>query len=246
MHTTTNLGLDVVDSSDNVSSYPTVNAQAMGVLDTLPLFTTVTDKTVSATLTWGQSVVASPSTTMTLPTITAGVMVAVTALSTVTGATPVTITGAASSIFGLGLNGVTSFTLGSPGAHVVLQSDGTHWYVVGGQQDTGWVALSTMSLNVNLAAAGSITPAARVLGDRVMLRGALNVGVSGLASSATLFTLPAAFRAPNGGQPLIGVNRSSTQGAAILNVVSGGGCSISLTFANNDQILPDGTTWSLT
>lgn len=38
MHTTSRLALDVVDGTDNVSSFPTVNIQQMGVLDTAALY----------------------------------------------------------------------------------------------------------------------------------------------------------------------------------------------------------------
>jgi hypothetical protein len=40
---------------------------------------------------------------------------------------------------------VTSFSAGIYGGAVLLESDGTNWYLVAGLQDTGWQALSFTS-----------------------------------------------------------------------------------------------------
>jgi hypothetical protein len=127
-----------------------------------------------------------------LPTATAGALVAITALNTVTGATPVTVTGAASSIFGIGMGGVTSFSLGTAGSYAVLQSDGTHWYVIAGGQDSGWVAV-TLATNIGQIA-GSYVPAARLRGDRVELAGGVQNNTGVAITAATIATIPAGLR----------------------------------------------------
>ena len=100
----------------------------MTTLDAFSLLTAVVVNSTSATVARGQSVVASPGTTQTLPAATANAMVAITASSTVTGASPVTVAG--SHIYGIGLNNASSITLSAAGACVILQSDGTNWYVL--------------------------------------------------------------------------------------------------------------------
>jgi hypothetical protein len=142
----------------------------------------------SVTARCGQCIVAAPSTTVTLPSPLANpnAMVAVQANASVTGATPVTVSGTL--IQGLGLTNAASFLLGAPGASVALQSDGTNWRIVSGRQDTGWVNLS---LGTGMATHGSETPGGRLVGDRVFLRGAID---QSSGSAATLGTLPASMK----------------------------------------------------
>jgi hypothetical protein len=71
---------------------------------------------------------------------------------------------------------------------VLLSSDGTNWIMNAGQQDTGWVNLS---LGSGATAGSGFTPAARLRGTTVSLRGALV-----LTSSSTIGSLPGASYAP--------------------------------------------------
>ena len=94
-------------------------------------------------------------------------------------------------IYGLGMTsaGVASFTLGTYGATATLLSlDGTSWWVVAGQQDSGW--LTTGLANSWANALG--TWGYRLVGNRVYLRGDLHSG----ANNSSPFTLPSGFRPP--------------------------------------------------
>ena len=97
----------------------------------------------SLTASSGDWIVASPGVTILLPPPSLNALIAITAASTVVGATPVTVNGTA--IFGPGLpsGGTTSFVLGSDVASVLLQSNGFQWIMIAGQQDTGWDAIPT-------------------------------------------------------------------------------------------------------
>lgn len=152
----------------------------------------------------GECVVASLNTTINLPTPTSEHdFIRVLGATTVTGAAPVAINrGGAALIFGKGLSlsGVTSVKLGTPTAFVDLFSwDGTNWLIVGGEQDTGWVALT---LKAGVSAAGSTTPAARLKGDTVYIQGQITHpgGASAFATAAfvpTVLTWRTAVEASN-------------------------------------------------
>lgn len=238
-NTTTNLGLVQPLTTDAPSELRIAITSNATTLDPLSLLTGVVTNAVSATIARGQSVVASPSTTQTLPAATAGALVAVTASSTVTAASPVTIAGSA--IYGLGLNNASSFLLGSPGAHVVLQSDGTHWYVIGGQQNTGWVPL-TLATNIG-ARSPLYTPAARVIGDTVTLRGGFQNNTGGTTSAFFQWaTVPAACIPAS----TVECSVFATQVGTELQVVTGtGALKIDAAVAAGGQVAFDGANYSL-
>lgn len=109
----------------------------------------------------------------TLPTgISTGAYIRAVADTTASGTSPVTITaGVGQKIYGLGLAaaGASSFKLGAPGAHVDLISfDGTNWWIEGGEQDSGWIAV---------VAGGGVSAAAytRLRGNTVTGRGFMTV-----------------------------------------------------------------------
>lgn len=114
--------------------------------------------------------------------------------SGVSGSAPVTVqVTSGSKIYGkgLGVSGVTSFLLGTPGAFAWLFSyDGTNWRIVHGAQDTGWVACT---LPAGCASYGD-TLAARKIGDMIDLKGGVQDNTGGTVT--TVFTLPA-FAAPS-------------------------------------------------
>ena len=83
----------------------------------------------------------------------------------------------------------TSFLLGTPNASVLLQFNGVNgtWEIISGQQDTGWVALSTYYTAGTLTYSG--TPSYRIIGDRVWFKDAVYPG-----TGLNIATLPSAAR----------------------------------------------------
>lgn len=89
-------------------------------------------------------------------------------------------------INGIGLFVATGLQLGRFGSFVLLQCDGANWWVIAGQQDSGW---SPLTLAGGTPDVGAYVPAARRLGDIVYLRGAFtNSAVIG--AGGTLATVP--------------------------------------------------------
>lgn len=242
---TTNLGLLEPVGSDAPSELRIAIATNATTIDPYSFLTATVSNTGSASVTRGQSVIASPSTTQTLPSASAGALVAITALSTVTGATPVTVSG--SKIYGVGLSNASTFLLGTPGAHAVLQSDGTNWYVVGGQQDTGWVALS---LSTGMTATGgsnftsAYTPSARLIGSRVWLKGAIQQGSTG-NSGSSIATVPLASMYPASQAGINATQQNTTQetiAATALRVNTSG---VLASSSGTSGTGANGMTWSL-
>lgn len=138
-------------------------------LDKWPLYPTTA--TASRSLVAGESALANPSTTLTLPSAPSqGDAVRVVPGSAVTGSAQVTVAASGGKVInGKGLSAASSFVLGIPFAFVTLQYDGTAWQIVEGQRDTGWVPLT---LSTGWAAtSGTWVPAARLCGDSVAMRG---------------------------------------------------------------------------
>lgn len=138
---------------------------------------TPTSTSTSKTAASGQCMVVTGSSavTITLPSHSSGQRLKIVNLST--GGTTVSGT----NIDGVGLSAASSFPLGTVGASAELFDDGTNWYIVAGQQDTGWVAL-TLSTNWN-AYAGAYAPAYRLAGNVVYLSGACTNNTGGVSSS---------------------------------------------------------------
>jgi hypothetical protein len=133
--------------------------------------------------------------TITLPTATAGATVGVIAQANVAGTAQVTIAGTGGAlIYGvgtIGAGGAASILLGTLGAGVILQADGTNWFIIGGQQDTGWVSL-VLGTNI-IAAAGHYVPSARLQGDTVRLKGAMT-NTAPTSANTLWATVPAGLR----------------------------------------------------
>ena len=126
-----------------------------------------------------------------MPTHAKGQMCAVSNYST----DGTTVSG--SSIQGVGLSSASSFPLGTVGASAVLLDDGTSWRFLAGQQDSGWVALTSLLAGSIGAFSGTYTPAIRVRGDEARMRGALqnNTGAGWTTGTGTIMgSLAAAFR----------------------------------------------------
>lgn len=125
--------------------------------------------------------------TVNLPAPAQSTSVTVLAGPLVSGSNRISISYASPNIFGQGLPGVgvATFYLGYGGSYVTLTSDGISWYIVRGAQDTGWQALSLAGALTQQ----DYTPAARLIADRVLLRGSVTT-TSGFGVGATVFTVP--------------------------------------------------------
>lgn len=171
----------------------------------LALRTVSTNTTAAA----GQLINATGVTTITLPAPASNAIVGL-----FSGSTALTINAAGGSIIGAGATaGVASIQLSMNGAHALLMADGSNWFIVGGQQDTGWVSLaSSFPANVS-ATAGAYAPSVRLLGDRVMLKGAVSTAAG--FTGGGLLTVPALFR------PAATIGTATT-GAAGLTITTAG------------------------
>ncbi len=142
-----------------------------------PMYLTPVSTAVNVTAVAGQLVQATAgSITVTLPaTPSAGDTVGVYVTAAVTGATPVTVSGGTHTITGDGFT-ATSFPLGTQFSHALLEWTGTAWRVIGGQQDTGWMALTPVSPVASGGGDDTIAAAMRLRGDTVQMRGQLATG----------------------------------------------------------------------
>lgn len=143
---------------------------------------------------------------------------------------------------GFGISGVSSFTLGTSAAAVVLLADGSNWHVVGGYQDTGWV---TPSFATNVAAAaGFFPPSSRLRGDVVRLKGQMvnNTGAS-ILSGATWATLPANMAPSLALDGLLASDSGGVQGR--ISITTGGVLSYSGNVASTARLRLDGITYTL-
>lgn len=151
----------------------------------------VTSKTTTYAAAVGDLVLCTGSFVVTAPAPVANGVFGVYAVSGMTGASAITITRhATDGFYGLGMTGATNCYLGIPGSYVVFESNGTNWVTVSGQQDTGWVAIPPPGGYTT--ASGYYTPATRLIGDTVLMRG-IHTNGSGIPSSYNT-TLATIFR----------------------------------------------------
>ena len=197
---------------------------------------------VSVTAGSGDLVVPTTSVTVTLPTAPAvNTVVGVVVGYGATGASAVTVNRAGSAtIYGVGLSGATTLALGTGGAQVVLQFDGTNWAIVSGQQDTGWVPMS-LSTNITTGT-GTGVAATRLLGDRVFLRGHLTNNTGGSVSASTIATITTAHRLSVNTQTPIAV---SNPAVLSLQILTDGTISPTSNWFNTALMWLDGVSYSL-
>lgn len=179
------------NESDNPDVAADMKSLALS-LETTPLFPTTA--TSSRTSVAGESVVVSPSQTLTTASSPAkGDRIQIIAHPSVTAATPVTVAiGGSKVVNGVGLTSATSFLLGAPGAKATIQYDGTTWRMIAGEQDTGWVAVTSFASGWSSASGYPL--AGRIRGDALKIRGgAAYTGVT-LSGTVVFFNLPAACR----------------------------------------------------
>lgn len=97
----------------------------------------------------------------------------------------VTVSG--TNIQGAGLSSASSFPLGSVGASAVLLDDGTNWLMIEGEQDSGWMTITSFAAHVS---AGSPSPQVRLVGTQVRGRGELSFDSTGVSTNSTICTFP--------------------------------------------------------
>jgi hypothetical protein len=183
----------------------------------------------------GDLVMCTTGITVTLPLPTVGLLVGVEALSTVTGAAPVSITTPSGLIFGLGIGvgfaGSATMTLGRPGSRVTLKADGTNWYVTEGAQDTGWIAMPLSGDFTDFGAPYMVSQYRKVA-DQVMTRGLVKKTNTNALTNEVVATFPTGFR------PTATLNSfvqkaaldNATNGYALLDVNNAGQLFISVGF----------------
>ena len=135
----------------------------------------------------------TPGLTATLPAPTQGVTLGVFNVGG-TAASPTMVTASSGDIYGPGAGSASSILLGASDAFVVLTGTGTNWLITAGQQDTGWIPLSTYLTNSWASAGGPGTGATvaafRKQGNIVRFGGEVASGSSTTMSTA----IPAAYR----------------------------------------------------
>jgi hypothetical protein len=101
-----------------------------------------------------------------------------------------TVAGGGSLIYGEGAAGVSSIALGGSLSYAIFQSFASTWVIVSGQQDSGWQAASIASG----FSSGGYGAAARMVGDRVWLRGTVTNNSGSTSSGVTVATIPSGLR----------------------------------------------------
>jgi hypothetical protein len=234
----TDTGLVYVGTGTTWTAFATTNiARGQIVAGAGNLRTTT--KSASYTAADGDYVIVTASCTITLPTPAANAIVGIVAGSAITGSAPVTITTSTGQMkLDAPSSVATSITLGIAGAYIVLQADGTNWYPVAGQSDTGWVPL-TLGSGIT-AVAGDYTPAARLIGDGVELRGEIQ---GSWGSGATLATVAyVSMRPASSPAPSVSVWNGGSYIAQALNVSTGGAFSV-LSAISSGAIYLDGVRY---
>ena len=181
---------------------------------------TPVSQSTSTTAVDGRIYICTSNLTITLPTAAAGLAVGVFSFPP----TVVTIAGGGPIIYGLGLTNASSITLGAAFAYVMLECDGTNWYVISGANDTGWVNLA---LPANWIQRGLWTPAVRRVGEWVYMRGSINQSQS-VAQSYSGTVPDSRFYSSSGfvSFPVSVIGSSTTAGGMTVDV------SGNLTFVN--------------
>lgn len=200
----------------------------------------------------GDIVLANPASgniTVTLPSAATSTTVTVYAGAAISGTNQITVSRAGgATISGVGVAGTTSFLLGTAGAYAVLASDGTNWFIVSGQQDTGWLNL-TLTGSVSGAGGTFYSPSSRQRGDEIRLKGAMLNGTgSTIASGSAWATLPTGITAP-ARTVLTAASESATSPpttATTLAVSSAGAISVSVGVVNGGTVALDSVTYNTT
>lgn len=188
----------------------------------LPPGLTFTAKSATYTAVSGDYVIATGSFVVTLPTPTAGRVVGVRSVNG-TGAAPVTISTPSGAILGKGVPaGGTAILLGTPGANVQLQADGTNWHVIAGEQDSGWIAFPYAAFWHDFSGGNYQLGGYRKVAGIVSFRGLVQINTGG---GATIGTIPAGYRPPRDCNSFVCKSAldAATNGYSLVDVNAGTG-----------------------
>jgi hypothetical protein len=185
----------------------------------------------------GDFVQMTGSHTVTLPApSTAGRIVGVLSVNG-TGAAPCTVSTPSGTILGPGVAAAaTSFLLGTAGAYAIVQSDGTNWNIVAGQQDSGWIQPSLG----NSWTGTTVQPTYRLLGTIVYNRGEYSPGGT---SGTSPFTFPAGYRPAATVFVTAGGIIATTPSACLVQVSTAG--VVTIYYAATTTNLGDGYSFSV-
>lgn len=171
--------------------------------------------------------------TATLPTHSAGQIIGLTSVNG-TGASPLTVSCATNGgdILGEGMPASTqTVPLGSPGASITLEDDGTNWNIIAGTIDTGWIATGQGS-GWNATACYW-----RQIGSQVSIAGS-RVTTSGFNNTAC-FAAPSGW---TGGPPAPGTPENGVSVSRWVIATQGGTYPGSLYYSTNWLIYFGGDT----
>jgi hypothetical protein len=181
--------------------------------------------------------------TIDLPTPVSGATIGVKKVDAAAGTITISTAATSGYILGPGVPAnATSIQCSAYGAYVELQADGTNWHIVGGQQDSGWIALTSLFANSWASVAGPATgntvAGYRITGNVVRLGGRIGTG----ASNTQAFTLPAGYR------PLYlvefpGITTVTTISAGLVLITPAGACTVNNGAGTIPQL--DGITFTV-
>jgi hypothetical protein len=201
-------------------------------------------KTASYNAVPGDYVLMSGAHPVVLPTPTAGSIIGAKSTDG-TGAAPATVTSAANggTILGPGVAAAaTSILLGTPGAFVILEADGTDWHIIAGQQDSGWIQPALL----NSWTGGTNGPVSyRLTANVVRFKGLFSpAGTNATAA----FNLPAGYRPPGAYSPIVNLP-TVTPGieciAQIAGAATGAGAGNFIIFSASPDTTLDGVTYTV-
>jgi hypothetical protein len=131
--------------------------------------------------------------TFDLPSPTAGICIAFKKVDSGAGGNTITASSGVILGPGCGSGGASSIPVSALGANVELMADGTNWHIIGGAQDSGWLAFSYSNSWVSNSGPGAAGTVAgyRITGNIVRLGGSIKTGASG---SAPCTALPVGYR----------------------------------------------------
>lgn len=188
----TDVHIDMIFDTDLVTTYAAGPTGATGPTGPSVMPLTFVSKSANYTAVPGDYVQMSGTFTVTLPSpTTANLMVGVRNVIDrgVGGGGPTTVSTPSGAIIGPGVVAAAStILLGSANSFVTLQSDGTNWIIIDGEQDTGWITASPLTNG----ATGSFQY--RKMGHRVVCWGNFSGGT--IVNGGIFFTMPVGFRPP--------------------------------------------------
>lgn len=180
--------------------------------------------------------------TIDLPTPVSGAAIGVKKVDAAAGTITISTAATSGYILGPGVPAnATSIQCSAYGAYVELQADGTNWHIVGGQQDSGWLAFSYINSWASVAgpATGNTVAGYRITGNVARLGGRIGGG----ATNTVAFTLPPGYR-PLCLVEFASITTVSANIAGLVQIASAGACTVN---SGSPGTVPqlDGITWTV-